>query len=239
MIAALAVISSAFCTGSNAQSQPATGQTGSSSVAPPSGQSSYPPAVVPSAAFPASLSLGLAWNESYRSGISVPINNTGSTALTILGVQTSANLFVESFPPTVAAGAQGTISLIYFSRYNATGDSDVVRVLTANGEVDIPVAHARAAAFQASAQQLNWSANGAPTPQSVTVTMTSSTETVQAATALGTGNSATVTSLGGSSYQITVTPGSTSAAGSFPVIVTLSPTLPDGPIVINCNITAP
>jgi hypothetical protein len=214
-----------------------TSTTTLSPVAPPIGQTSYPPPVIAATAFPASLSLGLGWNESYRTGVSLPINNTGTSPLTILGVQSSANLFVESFPTTVAPNGQGTISLIYFSRYNATGESDVVRVLTSSGEVDIPVAHARASAFQTSAQQLTWHVNDPLTPQTVTLTMATNTAVPQAVAALGTGNAATITSSGENIYQITVTPGSTSTAGSFPVIVTLNPTLPGGPVLISCTIS--
>jgi hypothetical protein len=207
-------------------------------VAPPLGQSAYPLVQTATGFFPASLALDLGWNESYRAGIQVPISNTGGAALTILGLQVSANLFIENFPSTVGAGGTGTITLIYFSRYNASGESDAIRVLTNLGEVDIPVAHTRMAAYHKDVKDLTWNVNDALTTQTVTLTMASGTTVPQAVTALGTGNTATLTPAGGLVYKIAVTPGSTATAGSFPVIVTLNPSLPGGPLVITCNITA-
>jgi hypothetical protein len=197
-----------------------------------------PPAVLPAKAFPASISLGLAWNESYRTGITVPINNPFQKAIEILGVQTSANLFVTDFPKTIGANGTGSMVLIYFSRFNSTGDSDSVRILTDSGEVDIPVAHARAAAYQLSAQRLSWNVGDAVAAKTVTVTFAANTTVPLAAAAMGTQNSVSVLPQGGGVYLISVTPASTASPEAFPAIVTLNPALPGGPIVIGCSVVA-
>jgi len=208
------------------------------SVAPPLGQSSYAAPYLAAKAFPPSLSLNLGWNESYREGIAIPISNGNTKPMTVIGVQASPNLFVEDFTRTVPAGGTGSITLVYFSLYNATGDTDIVRILTDSGEVDIPVSHSRVSAYQVDNQQLTWHVNDAAAAKTVNLTMAAGTTTPQSVRALGAGNTATLTPTGGNTYQIAVTPGSTSVAGSFPVIVTLNPTLPGGPLVVTCNIVA-
>lgn len=220
---------------------PSTVQTPPATINPASAQvptQNAPPPILPAKAFPASISLGLAWNESYRTGVTVPISNPYSTALEVLGVQTSGNLFVTDFPKTIGANGTGSMTLIYFSRFNSTGDSDSVRILTDQGEVDIPVAHARAAAYQLSAQRLTWNVGEAPAAKAVTVTFAANTTVPLAATAMGRQNTVTIEPQGGGAYLISVTPASTASPENFPAIVTLNPALPGGPIVIGCSVVA-
>jgi hypothetical protein len=128
--------------------------------------------------------------------------------------------------------------LLYYSQPGLAATSDFLRVLTDQGQIAVEVDHTRAPAVTFGSTSLQWAQGDDAAPKSVTVTMASGTAVPTAAMALGAGNAAKITSLGGGSYQVAVTPGSTAKPESFPVIIQFQPALPDVVAVITCTVTA-
>ena len=179
--------------------------------------------------------LNLAWNETQRV-FEVSVTNPAAKAATVLGVQTTSGLYVVSFPVALPAGGAGTFNLLYFSQTGVTSTSDLLRVLTDQGQITVTVDHARAQAPTISPGSLQWSIGEATATKSATLTLPAGTGTAVGIIVLGLGNSAQLTSLGNGGYRIDVAPGSTAKAESFPVIVQLQPAIPDLQPVVTCTV---
>jgi len=165
----------------------------------------------------------------------VPVPNVSGSAVQVLGVQATGDLFIENIPNSIPAGGSANVTVLYFSTGGTSGGNDLIRVLTSSGLIVIPVSHGRPQPVTWSANSLSW-AIGETGVKSMTITVTGDATTPMAARALGVGNSATITPLFNGSYRIDVQPGNTAQANVFPVIVDLSPVLPDVTIAIYCTV---
>jgi hypothetical protein len=182
--------------------------------------------------------IGLGLTDTQKEGILVPVPNSSTSAIQILGVQASGDLFIESFPASIPAGGSANVTALYFDTGGSSGGTDLIRVLTSSGLVVIPVNHGRPQAVALSANSLSW-AIGETGVKSVTITVSGGVTMPMAARALGVGNSAMITSLLNGSYRIDVQPGNTAQANRFPVMVDLNPVLPDVTIAIYCTVGLP
>ena len=178
--------------------------------------------------------MNLDWQEATKT-ISVALVNDASDPLKVEGIQTSAGLYVVSYPQTVAPGRSAPIELFY-QAVNATGDLDVIRLLTNQGDKEIQVYHPRQQVVQLSANTLTWTVGEEPAVKTIAFTVNGGTVTPKSAKAYGHGNSAAVTSLGGGRYQLSITPASTAAAEQFPVVIDFDPKLPGVVVMVNCTV---
>jgi hypothetical protein len=194
-----------------------------------------PPLIAPALSTQTAPPLNLALNETQRV-FTVSVSNTGSAVMSVLGVQTTNGLYVVQLPTTIPAHGSAVFTLLYYSKTGVATTSDLLRVLTDQGEVDVSVDHARAPAIQFSSTSLQWQQGEASSAKSVTFTISGGAAVPDSVTALGSGNSAQVSSLGNGNYQLTVTPGSTAKPLSFPVMINLQPALPDVVPVVTCTI---
>jgi hypothetical protein len=180
-------------------------------------------------------SLGLGATETLRT-FDFTLNNSSNSALTVIGVQTTANLYVTDFSKTIPANGSGVISLLFSASANSTGPSDFLHVLTNQGDRVFQFDHNRAQAVQISPTTLSWAVGDPLTPKTITLTITNNLAVVAGIGASGTGNTATVQPSTGGQYVVTVVPGSTSSANKFIVSITLNPSLPGVVPVILCTV---
>lgn len=193
--------------------------------------------VLPTAGKPAAAtSLGLGSNEVLRT-FDLVVENTDPKPMAVYGVQSTSGLFVVSFPPVIAGGAKGKVTLIYAAKEGAGGATDLVRLLTDHGEKTIQVAHDREPTVRFDATTLLWQQGEKPSAKSITFTMLSTASVPKGVRALGSGAEAALTSLGNGRYQVSVTPGSTATAETFPVMIEFSPVLPGVATAVYCTIT--
>jgi len=198
--------------------------------------SSTPPgSSSPSTTTVGNVAIGLGLSDRQKEGILVPVPNVSGSAVQVLGVQATGDLFIENIPNSIPAGGSANVTVLYFSTGGTSGGNDLIRVLTSSGLIVIPVSHGRPQPVTWSANSLSW-AIGETGVKSMTITVTGDATTPMAARALGVGNSATITPLFNGSYRIDVQPGNTAQANVFPVIVDLSPVLPDVTIAIYCTV---
>ncbi|HEY1792920.1 MAG TPA: hypothetical protein VGG34_08370 [Opitutaceae bacterium] len=175
--------------------------------------------------------LSLGWNEALR-GISLAYTNSSATALSIRGVQSTANIFVVSYPSSIPAGGSGAIEVVYLAQAGMQADSDLVRLLTSDGVKLLRLAHGSPSVATLSTNTLTWQLGEALTPKSVTLSLLNG-EQATAVTQYD-GSTATLTSQNAGTYVVTVTPFSTATADHFPAIVTLSPAVPNTTLVVDC-----
>lgn len=177
--------------------------------------------------------LQLQWNESQR-GVTLTYANPSANALTIQGIQSTGNIFVVSYPSSIPSGGSGAIEVVYLAQAGTQADSDVIRLLTSDGLKLLRIAHGRAVVASFDKQVLSWQIGESPSPKSATLTLTNGVQAVGVSSFDG--SSAKVTAASGNTFLITVTPGSTATADRFPVIVTLSPAVPNTTPVVDCVI---
>jgi hypothetical protein len=177
--------------------------------------------------------LQLQWNESQR-GVTLTYANPSANALTIQGVQSTGNLFVVSFPSSIPAGGSGSIDVVYLAQAGTQADSDIVRLLTSDGLKLLRIAHGRAAVASFDKQVLSWQIGEALTPKSATLSLLNGVQAVSVNSFDG--STATVTQESTGTFLVTVTPGSTAVPDKFPVVVILSPAVPNTTPVISCII---
>ena len=203
-------------------------------------QSSATPASSANASVPnaTAVGLGLGLGDKQKEGIAIPISNPTSSAIQILGVQASGDLFIEAFPTSIPAGGTANLTVLYFSTGATSGGSDLVRVLTSGGQMVIPVSHGRPQVVSVSANSLSW-AIGDTSAKTVTITISGGATVPQAARALGVANTATISSQGNGVYEVSIQPGNTAEANRFPVLIDLNPALPDITIGISCSVGVP
>lgn len=166
----------------------------------------------------------------------VTVSNPTGKVATVLGVQTSPGLYISSFPQTIPANGSSAFGLVYYSQPGTSATTDLMRVMTDQGQITVQVDHSRAQVVTFNSTALRWSVGEGSTPKSVTMTVSSGTSTPTSVTALGKGNSAQLLSEGGGTYQIVVTPASTEKPESFSVIVQFNPGLPDVVPIVTCTV---
>lgn len=181
--------------------------------------------------------LGLKASESQRL-FSVSVGNSGSTPMSVLGVQTSNGLYAVQFPAVIPPRGSGSFSLLYYASAGTAGVADVMRVLTDQGLIEVEIDHARDPSVQFSVSTLQWQQGQALTAKAVTITVAAGVTSVPVnAFALG-GSPAQVTlvSTGAGSYRLSITPNSTAKPATFPVVVQFQPDVPDVVPVITCSV---
>jgi len=179
----------------------------------------------------------LGWQQSSKT-FSVLLTNDSNKPLQIEGIQTTAGLYVVSFPQLVAANSSADIQLTYAATMGG-GDVDLVRLLTNRGDKQILVTHPRQQVVQLSARTLQWAVGEAPAPKSVTFTVTGNVSVPQGVETPGKLDSASLNKLADGTYQITVNPGSTASPRQFPVVVDFSPKLPGTVVLVTCFVGNP
>jgi hypothetical protein len=182
-----------------------------------------------------SFSLALNAKESSRH-FSVAIPNGTDKPIKVFGVQTSAGLYVTDLPKTISPKGKTTIPIFYVDEPGSSGVTDFIKVLTSEGVKTIVINHDRESVIKFDKTALSWNQGDPAAGKTVTLSVLSTSTVPIAVTALGEGNKATLSANGKGSWTITVTPGSTKLATSFPVAVTLSPALPGVSPVIYCDI---
>lgn len=176
------------------------------------------------------------WNESSAS-LNVAVENTAKTPLAIEGVQTSANLYVVSFPATIRPGASANLVLRYVARPGASGDVDTVRLLTNQGEKIIEVTQDRESAFTLDPQSLGWTVGEKAAPKAAILTVRQPGLSASAVRVFGDGaNRAELQEITPGRYQITITPAATDSPAHFAVMVEMTPEVAGHIPVIQCAV---
>lgn len=178
-------------------------------------------------------SLGLDWSQTQGS-FDLQYVNSATHAITVQGVQSTGDIFVANFPPSIAAGATGTISVLYSTQPETDSPGDVIRLMTSDGIKVLTVAHSRPKVATLSATALSWQVGEAAAAKTVTLTLTNGVKAASATAMLG--GQASVHDNGNGTFTISVTPPSTAKTLAFPVIVTLNPAVPNATPVISCTV---
>jgi hypothetical protein len=175
------------------------------------------------------------WNEK-QLNITVPYRNETKGALRIDGVQTTPGLFVVDFPKTIAPGKQGDIVLIAVPKAQVSSDTEVVRLLTSQGEKTVELKAVKEETVQLERTELNWAVGEQAAAKAVNFTVAPGTAKPVKARALGVGNNAEIQAQGGKNFQLRVTPGSTAKMQQFPVVIEFDQALPGVATVVYCSI---
>jgi hypothetical protein len=176
------------------------------------------------------------WNED-RATLRLTVENPEATELKIQGVQTSPGLYVVNFPQTIKAGASGEIDVHYAARAGATGDTDVVRLLTNQGEKEIQVVQEREAAITLDSQTMTWKVGDEGTPKTITLSLEQpGLRAVGLRVFGGKPTQAQLRQISPGRYEIQIAPESTSAPAQFSVMVNLTPEVPGNIPVIQCSV---
>lgn len=173
----------------------------------------------------ASYSLDLKWNESGKKFV-VPVSNSGSQAVDIVGVQVTGGLYVCKLPEKIPAGGVAKVVLLLVAGEGSSNTMDILRVLTTGGEQVIQIDHDREVAVSLGQKVLNWNVGDPVTAKDVTAEIKIPGIKIVSVRAAGKGNEATVADLGNGTYKITVTPGDLGRRNSFPVFLQMEPRLP-------------
>jgi hypothetical protein len=156
--------------------------------------------------------------------------------LKVYGVQTTAGLYVADFPASIPGKGQAAFVFIYAASPGKAGGGDLVRILTDRAEKIIEVKQERESAVQFSATKLEWLQDEFPTPKSVTFTVAAKTTTPKAVSVVGLPGTASLESLGGGTYRVTIAPLSTAKPQQFIAALTFSPALPGVQTFISCSV---
>ncbi|MBC7369300.1 MAG: hypothetical protein H7343_21240 [Undibacterium sp.] len=180
------------------------------------------------------VALKLKWNDA-KGGFSVTVQNPSDRPLKINGVQSSGDLFIVSYPPTVPPQGTAEISTLFDAKPGTGSDADVIRLLTDQGEKTIIVTHDREKVATLSQSELVWAVGEAASAKSTVLTLAGAATKLTRARAMA-GATATISDLGGGRVQVSVTPRSTAALASFPVFLEFEPALPGATPVITCTV---
>ncbi len=138
------------------------------------------------------------------------------------------------YPATIAPQSTGTISAVYYTQAGSQGGADVVRLLTSDGIKSLVLSSGRPSVATFDSQRLSWQLNESATAKSVTLTLANGVKVSSVRAALG--GTASVLDLGNGSFKISVTPPTTTKAYTFPVFVTLTPSVPNVAPVVTCSV---
>jgi len=180
-------------------------------------------------------SLQLKHNEALRT-FEVEVQSDDDKPMKVYGVQTTGGLWVVDFPAVITPKGKASVTLLYYAKPNTNSSSDVLRLLTDRGEKIVLIKHDREQAATFDQTSLQWQQGDPIAAKSVIVTMSSDTSVPKTVRVMGTGNAATIQSLGNNRYQISVTPGSTAKPQQFPVFIDFVPALPGLNNVIACTV---
>ncbi|HEX2855458.1 MAG TPA: hypothetical protein VHO24_19640 [Opitutaceae bacterium] len=177
--------------------------------------------------------MNLKWNDA-QAGFRIPVQNSSDEPLKIDAIQSSGDLFIVSFPGTIPPRGSDDVMAILDARPGTSSDTDVIRLKTSQGDKTILVEHVREKVVALDRQELVW-AVGEQGAKSATLTIAGGVTKLTKVRALK-GATATLTDAGAGKVLITVTPKSTDAPASFPVILDFDPALPGATPVITCTI---
>jgi len=177
--------------------------------------------------------LSLAWTDATRS-LQIPVSNSGDKALQVLGAQSTSGIFVVDFPKTIPAKGSALISVIYEAKAGSDSEVELVRLKTDAGEKLVRVTIAREPVVTFETKQLKWAVGEARQAKTVLVVVDKGV-TIKSVSA-GKGHFAEVQKVNATSYRIVVTPQSTAKATTFPVAVTLNPSVPGLTPFITCSV---
>jgi len=231
---ALALCLSALTSARAQQTTTATSGTQATAIAAAPSDSRSIPATPVGSEPVTNYSLNLQWNQT-SANVSLTFPNSSANAITVLGVQTTGNLFVTDFSPSAAAGANCTIDLMFQAQPNTQSDADVIRLLTSDGIKVLRVALGRPQVASFDTSTLTWAVGDPAVAKVATLTLTNGVQAVSAQAMSG--NSVAVASVGNGVYTISVTPLSTAKPMTFPVVVTLNPAVPNVTPVVTCTVT--
>lgn len=203
-------------------------------VAPPS------PAALAAAAAAKALTpddrvLSLAWTDTTRS-VQILVSNPGTKALQVLGVQSTGGLYVVDYPKTIPAGGSASVSAIYEAKAGTDSDVELIRLKTDVGEKLVRLTLAREPVVTFETKQLKWTVGERLQAKTVLVVLDKGV-TIKGVAAPK-GHSAEVQKINATSYRIVITPQSTAKATTFPVSVTLDPSVPGIMPFITCSIVS-
>lgn len=180
--------------------------------------------------------ISLAWTETSRN-LQIEVSNADSAALKILGAQSTPAVYIVDFPKTIPARGSAAVSIIYEAKAGAEGEVELIRLKTDRGEKLIRISVAREPVVTFETKQLRWNVGEAVQPKTVLLAVDSavSVKSVNAAK----GHTAVFQRINATNYRIVVTPQSTAKPTSFPVTLTLNPSVPGITPVITCLVENP
>jgi hypothetical protein len=180
-------------------------------------------------------SLKLGWNETTKP-FEITVSNDEARDLKVYGVQTTAGLYVADFPTSIPGKGRAAFVFIYATAPGKAAGGDLVRILTDRAEKIIEIKQEREPAVQFSATKLAWLQDEFPTAKSVTFTVAAKTTTPKAVEVVGLPGTASLESLGGGSYRVTIAPLSTAKPQPFIAAIRFEPALPGVPTFISCSV---
>lgn len=176
--------------------------------------------------------LAVEWSEKRKDNLAVPLENKGTDVMNVLGVQSSAGIYIVDYPSRVKAGASEPIDIIYEAADNTDSASEYIRVKTDQGIKTIIVSIKREDAFTLDSSELKWAVGGAATAKSFTVNIKKAGLELKKAKCTSGGHKAQVEAINSTTYRVTVTPGSTAKAAQFAVFLEFDKALPGKAAVV-------
>lgn len=174
--------------------------------------------------------------ERSKESIAIDVPNNSDRPMTIVGVQSTQNLFVVGFDKTIEPGGSGHVTLSYEEQDGSAGGNDYIRLKTNLGVRLVQVDIERPLTVELSAHELVWPVGQAPSTKSVTVTVVNRSTSPKSVRVHGAKNTASLIDLGSGKYRIDITPGSTSEPGVFPTVIEFEPKVPGISPVIVCTV---
>lgn len=179
--------------------------------------------------------LSLNWNDNLSNVLTAPIANAGTATMAVLGVQATSGIFISDYPTSIGAGKTDAVSFIYNAAANTDGDTELIRLLTDQGIQEIRVRLTREKVVTLDAKEVQWTVGESPSAKVVTLTVAAGTAKPTKVTAAG-NNRAELKAVNSTIWTISITPGSTTRTGKFPVFVEFDKELPGTAVVILANI---
>lgn len=174
---------------------------------------------------PATFQVAVAWNARGKEGLSVPLKNDSTDTWQVLGVQSSAGIYIQDFPNKIKPGDSGEVDFIYDSREDTDSAVELIRVKTDNGVKTLAVQIQREIAVAFDTHEVHWKVGDPLASKSIIMTVSTGTVTPQN---LKTSNgvSATLEPIDSTRYRVSITPKSTAKTDRFQVAVKFDKGLP-------------
>lgn len=174
---------------------------------------------------PATFQIAVSWNAKAKDALSVPLMNDSSNVWQVLGVQSSAGIFIQDFPNRIKPGEAGAVDFIYDSREDTDSSAEIIRVKTDGGIRTMVVQVQREAAVTLDTHEVHWKVGEALVTKTITLTIVAGTVTPQNLKSNG-GASAVLETIDSTHYRISITPKSTAKTDHFQVAVKFDKPLP-------------
>jgi hypothetical protein len=240
----LVLVYAAARLGAASSTAPTTGSTGPSTGGTGTSTGSPAPASISALLTPSgpqslgSITQSLDWNETERV-LSLQVQNPSpGIDMEIEGIQTTAGLYVVSFPGTIAKGATGTVTLLYEAPDALGATTETVNLKTSLGDKTIEVNVARSPAVSQNVKSLQWTEGDVVAAKAVQISVAASTVIPGDVQVTGAGNSAVLQNSGDGTYQLLVTPASTSKEEQFAVFVRYIPATAGVMTAVYCSVVS-